>query len=610
LDKRWINPDEGAHLMDAVLILDGKIPAVEFDSRQPIYAYANAAVLKLFGVNYTSGRLLPLTCSVLVGCMVFLMALMLFDSKVAILSAVIYWLLPLEVINSVVVKTEPLVLLLTCLSLSAVIFSSHSNRPAWFIAAGIFAAMGFYVRQSALIIPLTVFGYLLIQHRSRFREIAKRFGFFLAGYAGVVSLVLIYYSQFMGFEEFLLGDLSPLGFLASAGKKLLSLIGFPLDSSSVLASQTPEVSHKNYRLYYRYIRFAFSLHSFLFLGLGFSIITLSRQVISGNKPQIKEYLGSHSLLYLWVFSLLIAYTYFYYTGKFYIDYFREFLPPLVIIFSAWLRRAVPAFDRNEFLERFVMGGLCVSAIAFVAESYFKENLGAGIMVCLALALFTLFYFAEVFESTIRRLVFWFSFAALIVIIALSRQTPLISYLSGIGPKFFLIGAIIIIPLALLTKGSRPTLKEYVRFMAFFVVLGAFALNLTYSANRLTLAYDSVWSPVSLEKTSAYLKDNTQSNDRVMSGAVIWELQAQRKPFLDISHPLSFKNRIQEKDRKNLEAAIRTHPPEVIILDSYTERTYFKQVTWLRDFLSSRYNLVLTAEPARHPVEVYQLKDSL
>ncbi len=71
MDKRWIDPDEGAHLMDAVLVLDGKIPSVDFESRQPVYAYANAAVLKFLGVNYISGRLLPMTCSLLVGFMVF-----------------------------------------------------------------------------------------------------------------------------------------------------------------------------------------------------------------------------------------------------------------------------------------------------------------------------------------------------------------------------------------------------------------------------------------------------------------------------------------------------------------------------------------------------------
>ena len=48
LDKRWINVDEGAHLMDGVLALDGKIPQVDFASRSPIYVYAIAGSLKLF----------------------------------------------------------------------------------------------------------------------------------------------------------------------------------------------------------------------------------------------------------------------------------------------------------------------------------------------------------------------------------------------------------------------------------------------------------------------------------------------------------------------------------------------------------------------------------
>jgi hypothetical protein len=54
---------------------------------------------------------------------------------------------------------------------------------------------------------------------------------------------------------------------------------------------------------------------------------------------------------------------------FYIDYFREFLAPLVIIFATWLVQAVPALNRDEILERIVLRGLCVSAIAFFAESY-------------------------------------------------------------------------------------------------------------------------------------------------------------------------------------------------------------------------------------------------
>jgi len=593
--------------MDAVLILDGGIPSVDFNSRQPIYAYVNAVGLKLLGIDYISGRLLPMTFSLLVGVMVFFIANALFERRVAILSAAIYWMLPLELINSVVVKTEPLTILLTCLSLYAVILFSQSDKKVWLVVAGIFAAMGFYVRQSALIIPLTVFGYLWICHTRRFRDILKYFGFFLMGYAGVLLLALIYFTRFMGVEDFLMGDLSPLGFLASAGRKLPSLFGFSVDSANDIASRAPDISNKNYNLYYNYVRQALNLHSFLIIGFLFSIIVFGRRVLSGNKPQIKRYQNSHSLLYLWVFSLLLAYAYYYYTKVFYIDYFREFLPPLVIIFAAWLCHAAPALNRDEILERFVIGGFCIAVVIFFMVPHFKEIIGQGVMIGLTLALFTMVYFAGDFESRSRKFVFLFTLTALAVIILFSRQGQLAPYLSGKVAKLAIILIIFIIPWMFLAKSVRPTIKGYLRFLSFSLVLGAMVLSLTYSASRLTLAYDSNWSPLALKKTSAYLRDNTQSNDTVMSGAVIWELQALRKPFLGISHPLSLEGRISEKERERLEAEIKANPPEVIILDSFTEKTYFRQVPRLRDFISLRYELVYTAEPARHPVQVYRQK---
>ena len=596
--------------MDAVFILDGKIPSVDFDSRQPIYVHTNAAVLKLLGVNYISGRLLPMTCSVLVGFMVFVMAFMLFDKQVAILAAAIYWMLPLELMNSVIVKTEPLVTLMACLSLCALILFSKGNRRTWLIFSGIFASMGFYVRQSALIIPLVVLGLLLIYHKGNLHEIGKCLVFFILGYISVILLALIYYIRFVSLSEFIMSDLSPFGFLASAGKKLFNIIGMSFNSANDVTFHMPETRLDKYSLYHKYIRQSVMFHSFLLVGLSFSLITFSRRFFSKSKSKVNEHVISYPLLYLWIFSLFIAYIYFFHTAGFYIDYFREFLPPLAIIFSAWLCSSVPAFEGDKGLIRLIAVGLLLSAIIFVAESYFKKNLGASISVCLPLVLFTFFYFSKTFESNSRRLIFWLSLSALIVIIILSRHASLIPYFSGIVPKLAIIGFILIIPLALLSKKNRPTLKEYIKYMSYCVALGAFALSLSYSAKKLPLSYESVWSPEALEKTSAYLKSHTFLNATVMSGAVIWELQAQRRPFLGISHPLAFEHRISEKERERLETVIRTEPPEVIILDSRTEKTYFRQIPWLWNFLSSRYNLVLTAEPARQPVKIYQQKGNL
>src|SRR5207249_6749931 len=186
LDKRWINPDEGPHLMDAVLVLDGKIPQVDFNSRELIYVYSIAGFLKLFGTSYISGRLLPMTCSLLVGMVVFLLATELFDRKVGLLSSVTYWMLPLEVTQSVVVKTEPLVSLLTCLAFYGVARFSLHGQGSWLIVAGMFSALAFYPRPSALIIPVAVSAFIVLFHGRRVREVADRLGLFLAGYGAVV----------------------------------------------------------------------------------------------------------------------------------------------------------------------------------------------------------------------------------------------------------------------------------------------------------------------------------------------------------------------------------------------------------------------------------------
>jgi 4-amino-4-deoxy-L-arabinose transferase-like glycosyltransferase len=608
LDKRWINPDEGAHLMDAVLALDGQIPGVDYASRQPLYIYTIAGFLKLLGINYVSGRLLSLTCSMLVGFAIFLLARLLFDEKVALLSAAVYWMLPLELMNSVIVKTEPLVTLLVCLSLYVLILFSRSKQALWLVLAGIFAAMGFYVRQSALILPLTVFGFLSLFHRGLVRETAKSFGFFLVGYCGVLLIVLLYYSEFMSVQTVLMGDLSPFGFLASAMGKLSLLLGMSSQETNGITTAVLGLADNQYSLYYRYIRQAISMHSFLLVGLGFSIMTLCRQHLSSNKLRIREDMISYSLLYLWIFSLFIAYTYYFKAEAFYIDYFREFLPPLVILLCAWLLHSVSAFEKNGVLERFILGGVFVSIIWFFIQSNYKTPFGGG--ASLTIALFTLFTFVWKFESSTRRLVFISSLLAIAALILLARQPLLQPYLSGTLPKLVMVAVIFSLPLVLLGKKVRPTLNGHARFMSISIVLGAFALSLSSSAAILNLAYDSPYSPQSLEKTSAYLKKHTQPTDTVMSGAVIWELQAQRRPFLNISHPLKFEPEISEEEKEALEfvqRTILTHPPKVIILDGYTERTYLRRIPWLTDLLNTAYTLVITAGPARYPIEVYQLR---
>jgi len=256
VDKRWINADEGAHLMDAVLVLDGKIPQVDFDARQPLYVYASAGFLKIFGTNYVTGRLFPLACSMLIGIVIFLLARMLFDTKVALLSSAIYWMLPLEVSQSVIVKTEPLSILFTCLSLYAAVRFSRDEQGVWLMIAGILAGMGYYVRESSLIIPLLVSGFVVLVQWGRIREIVYSCGLFLGGYIGMFLLVLAF-----------TGRVGPLRTLSWAWENIFSLSSIGWGSTDVGASISSDLASVFNFPYLNYFRQAFNLHLFLLVGL-------------------------------------------------------------------------------------------------------------------------------------------------------------------------------------------------------------------------------------------------------------------------------------------------------------------------------------------------------
>jgi len=123
-----------------------------------------------------------------------------------------------------------------------------------------------------------------------------------------------------------------------------------------------------------------------------------------------------------------------------------------------------------------------------------------------------------------------------------------------------------------------------------------------------LPYESTWPPQSVEKIASYVKAQTRDTDEVMSGAVIWEFQASRRSFQMISHPLAFQYGMPEGKKVAIERAAMTRPPKVIVVDSYTEKIYIRQVPRLEELLHARYQFVTDAGPASQPVRVYRLAE--
>src|SRR5688572_10808427 len=114
---RWINPDEGAHLMDARLVLDGLFPAVDFGARQPFYVYLLALWLHLTGAGFEGVRVLMALLDTAVGTLVYAIGARVLPARSALLGAALYLLLPFTIFWAPLVHTEPLGMVLVAAAL-------------------------------------------------------------------------------------------------------------------------------------------------------------------------------------------------------------------------------------------------------------------------------------------------------------------------------------------------------------------------------------------------------------------------------------------------------------------------------------------------------------
>ena len=594
LDKRWLDVDEGAHLMDATLALDGWIPVVDYMSREPLYVYTFAGFVKLFGTNFVIARFLPAACSLLVGFVVFFLAKSLFDIKVGVLAAALYWILPLELFQSVKVTTEPLVMLLTSLAFCAVMRFALDNRRGWLLLAGVLSALAFYTRNSALILPLAVFLFLLCFYKGRVAELAKSLSLFSAGYFGIIILAIVGYSRFAELTEVLFNlQLNPVSFLPWGIAQL--------SSAERAGSDAPFWPADLFR---KYILQTLYMHSFLLLALAFAVCRFIAQAISANRTELSTTLTARSLVYWWVLVLFLAYAFYSYVAGFIIDYSREFFPPLTIILAAWICSAVPALNRNRVLEWSIIAIACLLAGLFVLHGYNKTWLRYGHHAALTVTLLTLFAFAGKFRLFARRLAFCLTIGGFAVFVAVSERVP---HLFPSIPSLIVIAIVYLTAWIFLRGNDQLPLRRYVDFVCVSLVLASLAVNVSYSGTLLNPTYNAEWSPEAVKKIASYIRAETESTDEIISGAVIWEFHAARLPFQLVAHPfeLEFAAPARKEEIARV-AAVR--PPKVIILDGWTERLYLRHIPSLTELIAERYQLVpIVAGPAAFDVKVYRLR---
>jgi hypothetical protein len=158
-------------------------------------------------------------------------------------------------------------------------------------------------------------------------------------------------------------------------------------------------------------------------------------------------------------------------------------------------------------------------------------------------------------------------------------------------------------------GANPQRRRL--FLAFSACT-AFATLAGYSFSRagsiIDLKYETVWAPETLRTVADIIRRGSSAGDRVMSGGVIWELEAGRRPFANVTHPLGFMLGNSAGEPERLARELITTPPRFVVFDGYTERTYGLLLPRLGETLAERYQLVADLPGLHYPVRVYQLRE--
>ncbi len=600
IGNRWINADEGAHLMDASLVIDGYIPLLDFSSRQPFYTYCIAGIFKIFGTGLLQGRLFPLFFSLLVAFLVFKIGKQLLNESVGLLSAAIYMLLPLEIYNSIIVKTIPFVTFMICLNFYLLLLYFRHDKLLWLVLSGAAAALGYYVRESALIAPATAFVLLFLSFRQNKSKLIGGYAGYAIGYLAIVSGMLAFFARYLGWNVLFSRSLNPLSFIVKSFDKLTA---FSKSSADVVQAAATSM-HPDYGYYFNYILQAFYPHAFLLLALGFTLIKIYRQPLPDqiNDGPTKE---NHPFLFLytWTGFLFLAYAYHFLTRGFYIDYFREFLPPLSIACAAWL---LDPENRLHLSAGFVWPSFFFSVVFFAIHAILPIQFGMHVFafyICTGMVVYLAFRLIKNNYVQKQRSIAVVAAVILLLLLSFLRTIDLAGFLEIL--IWAMVSIAIILTFWVLANSTSISFSKYFNWSLQAVFCGSLVSGIVYSANTLGLSYDSSYSPAAVNEAVALIRDKTRKGDEVLSGSVIWEFESGRGPFQNISHPLGLISSMSKEQKDKILEGLEKSPPSIIVMDGFTEKIYFPHIgSQLLAVIDNDYKLLKSVGPAKYPVKIY------
>lgn len=591
-----IDPDEGAHLMDGRLALRGLVPFVDFQSRQILYTYLMAALIRLVGPDYSRVRLAVVFADVLSATLVFVIGRRLFEPRVGLLAAAAYLFFSLAAGAAATVRTEPFAVFAAC-SVAYCLVRHIQAGGGWgtLLAAGMLVAVAVYVRESGLAIGLSAILALTLLTWRTPGLLLRRYAVLATGFLIPCASIAFAYRRFLSPAEWWRSKLNPFHVFLTHSHSIATLVATAREAAPAEHSVGGSPPHPQpWFTTWHVLREMASAHGPLLAALALSLVIVGA---SARSPRnFARFRLASALLYPWILSLALAYGYWtLYRGVF-PEYATELLPPLALVFG------FVVFELGRGWQLGPLPGWGVRALAAGAVTALIAS-HIGVMQVprfMYLAIVPLFLGRPWLPQ--RGGARWWPIAAAVGVLALVLPLGLPGSIHRVVKVVAATGLV----MGGWVAARRQPAPDQPRFslLAYsgLVLLGAAAMG-----QPTRFRPGGVWLPSAVQQIADTLRRRGQEADEVISGGVIWEFQANRQPFERITHPLRFEFGIAPGEAAALTDRIRKRPPRFVIFDGYTERTYGAVLPAIAQVVGDRYELVVTVPGGAYPVRLYELR---
>jgi len=597
-----LDPDEGAQLMDGRFVLSGLVPFVDFGSRQVVYVWLMAAFIALVGPDFARVRLFVVFADPVNAVLIFLIGRRLFDTRVGLLAAAAYLLLPLAAGLAPIVHTESFAVFFACAAAYCLVRHLQPGG-GWgaLLAAGMLITAGVYVRESGLAIAQSALLTLALTSWRMPGLLLRRCAVIAVGLLIPCAGVALYYFQFFSPAELWGSHLNPFHLLLLSRSHAPT--GLLADISGSFLAGLPSMAggsrQQPWWATWEVLGQVALVYGPLLAGVALSVaVAVTNARRHQGSPRFRV---AASLLYPWAICLGLAYGYWTVRRGFFSEYAVELLPPLVLlcafaVFEAgrgWQLGPIPGW-----VTLLLVG--CVATI--LAASHIGSIQFPRFMYVALVPLVVSWPWLR--EKGIGHWVLIGVFVGLLVLpLGLPKPSQRAIKLAAVG------GLILVGWVAARAQGAPGQERLGSLRYAGLVGVGLAAAVLDATVRPRDLVSGATWPPRVVREVSDSLRRRGRATDEVISGGLIWEFQAGLQPFQRITHPLRFEFGLPAEQAADLDARIKATPPRFIVLDGYTQHSYGTVVPDLAQVISDRYEQIVTVPGGKYPVQLYQLREA-